>query len=130
MEKRVKRIYRVCPHCEKQLNLKIFREHKKLHYNLSTKLWTKTVVGDKVSSGSDTSSSFELTEQVELRRSSEENTSNSTDIQTVSSSTSLHSESNLFTEANYNMEDTCTANSSMLPYSSIISVTLPDFFKI
>ena len=33
--------YRVCPHCGKELNLKKFREHKRLYYESGTKQWCK-----------------------------------------------------------------------------------------
>ncbi len=38
--------YKVCPHCDKELNLKIFREHKRLYYDSSIR---KSGVGKKCS---------------------------------------------------------------------------------
>ncbi len=33
--------YKVCPHCDKELNLKIFREHKRLYYDSHRKKWCR-----------------------------------------------------------------------------------------
>lgn len=37
--KRVRRQF--CEHCNKELNLKIFREHKRLYYNSSSRTWVR-----------------------------------------------------------------------------------------
>lgn len=95
------KLYRECPHCQKQLSLKIFREHKKLHYNASTKMWTKAL-RDDASSRNDTSSSFEFMEEPELRTSS--------DTDDVSST--LLTDENSITELGNSIEDTFTTNSS------------------
>lgn len=36
-----RRQYRICPHCDKELNLKKFREHKRLYYDCDAKQWCK-----------------------------------------------------------------------------------------
>ena len=41
IRRRKSNIYRVCPHCEKEVNFKAFKLHKKLYYDLHTKKWTK-----------------------------------------------------------------------------------------
>lgn len=33
--------YKICPHCDKELNLKKFREHKQLYYDCDAKWWCK-----------------------------------------------------------------------------------------
>lgn len=39
-----KRDYRYCQHCEKELNLKRFREHERLYYNKNANEWLKETV--------------------------------------------------------------------------------------
>ena len=33
------RTYKYCPHCNKQLNLKTYKEHKRLHFDESSRMW-------------------------------------------------------------------------------------------
>lgn len=51
--------YRLCGHCNRELNRKIFKEHKRLYYDETRKLWIKERNYDEVSS-SDFSSLDEL----------------------------------------------------------------------
>ena len=49
--------YKVCGHCHKELNLKIYKEHKRLYYNPVSKSWVQ-LEDDKCDvQGSDESSS-------------------------------------------------------------------------
>lgn len=34
--------HKLCPHCGKELNIKTYKEHKRLYYNDSTKEWLRT----------------------------------------------------------------------------------------
>ena len=37
--KRIKRTYKICPHCNKEINIKTFKAHKRLYYNDVSKAW-------------------------------------------------------------------------------------------
>lgn len=39
-----KRDYKYCQHCEKELNVKRFKEHERLYYNKDTNEWLKEIV--------------------------------------------------------------------------------------
>lgn len=41
MESIKKKVYRVCPHCDSEVSTKIFKQHRRLYYDYSTKSWTK-----------------------------------------------------------------------------------------
>ena len=36
---RKRRRYNVCPHCDRELNIKRYKEHKQLYFNKATKQW-------------------------------------------------------------------------------------------
>lgn len=48
--KKPKLIHKLCPHCNKQLNLKSYMEHKRLHFDESSKCWHKVELDDSDSS--------------------------------------------------------------------------------
>lgn len=49
--KRSKPNYQVCGHCNKELSAKIFKEHKRLYYDGTSKSWAKDVIdADNLSS--------------------------------------------------------------------------------
>ena len=54
--KRRKR-YSICPHCKKELNIKRYKEHKRLYFNKDTKQWIVDDSGAKSSVPEDSSSS-------------------------------------------------------------------------
>ena len=37
--KRMKRTHKICPHCNKEINIKTFKDHKRLYYNEVSKTW-------------------------------------------------------------------------------------------
>lgn len=37
--------HKICPHCSKELNLKTYRDHKRLFFNESSNIWFTTEVG-------------------------------------------------------------------------------------
>jgi len=37
--KRLKLLYKFCPHCQKQCNIKTYKDHKRLYFNVETKSW-------------------------------------------------------------------------------------------
>ena len=51
-KQKISSIYRLSPHCNNEVNLKIFRQHKMLYYDQASKSWTKT--------GTDHTSSSEI----------------------------------------------------------------------
>lgn len=44
--KRSKLSYKVCPHCQKELNIRTYKDHKRLYFNEETKSWFQTPVGN------------------------------------------------------------------------------------
>lgn len=34
-------MYRICEHCNKEVNIKVYKEHKRLYFNITTNSWTK-----------------------------------------------------------------------------------------
>ena len=39
--------YRICPHCDKQLNLKSYKAHRRLYFDSQSKSWLLTSVAPK-----------------------------------------------------------------------------------
>ena len=37
--KRMMRTHKICPHCNKEINIKTFKDHKRLYYNEVSKTW-------------------------------------------------------------------------------------------
>jgi len=52
-----RRSYRVCEHCGKEVNIKIYREHKRLYFDATTNTWAKD--HDDVTESSSELSSFD-----------------------------------------------------------------------
>ncbi len=72
-------MYKYCPHCQKQCNIKTFREHKRLYFNFETNSWVnsldllpKNSLASDVESDStlDLSSENEMTKELSLNSSS------------------------------------------------------------
>lgn len=40
--KKPKLTHKLCPHCNKQLNIKTYKEHKRLHFHESSRSWYKS----------------------------------------------------------------------------------------
>ena len=53
--KKIKPNYKLCGHCDKELSEKIFKEHKRLYYDLASKSWTRDE-SDECNSSSEFSS--------------------------------------------------------------------------
>ena len=45
--KRSKLSYKVCPHCQKELNIRTYKDHKRLYFNEEIKSWFQTPVGNR-----------------------------------------------------------------------------------
>lgn len=58
--KRVRFTYKFCPHCEKECNIKTYKEHKRLFFNPDLKTWysAQSLPENKVDSDSDSLLSF------------------------------------------------------------------------
>ena len=52
-----RKCYSICPHCKKELNIKRYKEHKRLYFNKDTKQWIVDDSGAKSSSVPEDSSS-------------------------------------------------------------------------
>lgn len=57
---RITKSHRICPHCSKELNIKTYKEHRRLYYDSSTSKWyvvekTEPLIENDSSSSSDTS---------------------------------------------------------------------------
>ena len=45
--------HKICPHCNKELNIKTYKDHKQLYFNADTKVWTTVQVPpDRISNAS------------------------------------------------------------------------------
>ena len=51
-----KLIYKICPHCNKELNIKIYKEHERLYYDATKGIWSQDVDSDNEGLISDFSS--------------------------------------------------------------------------
>ena len=51
-----KLIYKICPHCNKELNIKIYKEHERLYYNATKGIWSQDADSDNEGLISDFSS--------------------------------------------------------------------------
>ena len=58
-KKRKVETYKLCPHCHKELNLKRYKEHKRLYFNDDTKQWLKEESRATVSESSSDFSSLD-----------------------------------------------------------------------
>ena len=52
--------YNLCGHCNKEVNTKIYKEHKMLYYDAATKAWTKDDAEDDLSSDLTSLDEFEV----------------------------------------------------------------------
>lgn len=41
VRKRKCTLYRVCEHCDKEVSMRVYKEHKRLYFSTSTNTWTK-----------------------------------------------------------------------------------------
>ena len=60
--KRRKANYKLCGHCDKELSMKIFKEHRRLYYDSANKSWIRDGNDDDISS-----SHFSSLEEYEFR---------------------------------------------------------------
>lgn len=60
MMNRAKRVHKFCPHCEKECNIKTYKEYKRLFFNSDLKTWytARPLPEKKVDSDSDSLLSF------------------------------------------------------------------------
>ena len=109
--KKPKLTHKLCPHCNKQLNLKSYKEHKRLHFDESSKLWHKEELDVSDSSSivslpdcDERCSDFSLESQLSVEdsdRSLEVPLEQSFDSQLTSNITRRSAEATTFQEGNY-----------------------------
>ena len=58
-------LYRVCEHCDKEVSIKVYKEHKRLYFSTSTNSWTKEYDDQHLSSSELSGLDLELNESGE-----------------------------------------------------------------
>ena len=70
--KRSKVEYKICGHCWKELNMKIYKDHKKLYYDAIDKSWVQDGASD-TQAGDLSSSDFSSIDDIDLLTSENDN---------------------------------------------------------